>query len=207
MKAVDVSIEINKRIPVCAGLGGGSADAAAVLHGLNAALGIGLKADKLARLGAELGADVPFCVLGGTYLASGRGDELQKLAPLPDCGFVICKPRVSLSTGEMFSRIRCTEIKMRPDTTNMISALEQGDLLGVAARVYNVFEDFLPAGAAEDIIGIKAALIENGALGAAMSGSGSAVFGIFRAEEDARKAAERLKETWHDVFVAAPVRN
>lgn len=198
-------IEIQKRVPVCAGLAGGSADAAAVLRALNERAGRPLTTEALARVGEAVGSDVPYCVLGGTALAEGRGEILTPLPPLPRCFFVLCKPPFPISTPQLFSRVNCQKLRRHPDTEGLIQALEAGDLGGVARRMYNVFEDVLSPRQEAVIGGIKGALIGWGALGAVMSGSGPTVLGIFDREEAARQAAQSLKMEFSDVFLAQSV--
>ena len=199
-----VDVTIQKHIPVCAGLAGGSADAAAVLTAMNRLTGAGLSPAELAKIGEKVGSDVPFCVLGGTALAEGRGEVLTPLAPLPPCHIVICKPPFSISTPQLFGRVKVKKIVRRPDTAGVIAALEAGDLAGVARRMYNVFEDVLEPRRLSEINDIKAVLIDCGALGASMSGSGPSVFGLFDREGRAQTALERLKESYRDVFLCAP---
>ena len=199
-----VDVTIQKHIPVCAGLAGGSADAAAVLTAMNRLTGAGLSAAQLAKIGEKVGSDVPFCVLGGTALAEGGGAALTPLAPLPPCHIVVCKPPFSVSTPQLFGRVKVKKIVRRPDTAGVIAALEAGDLAGVARRMYNVFEDVLEPRRLSEINDIKAVLIDCGALGASMSGSGPSVFGLFDREDRAQAALERLKESYRDVFLCAP---
>ena len=200
----EVDVSIQKHIPVCAGLAGGSADAAAVLRAMNALTGAGLSLARLAEIGARVGSDVPFCVLGGAALAEGRGERLTPLPCLPLCHIVICKPPFSVSTPQLFSRVNVRKIVRRPDTAGVIAALNAGDLTGVARRMYNVFEDVLDRRRYGEIASIKAALIDCGALGASMSGSGPSVFGLFPRLEDAQAAQERLPGSYRDVFLCAP---
>ena len=199
---VDVSIQ--KRVPVCAGLAGGSADAAAVLRAMNRLTSAGLSSVELAKIGERVGSDVPFCVLGGTALAEGRGERLTPLSPLPPCSIVICTPHISISTPHLFGRVNVRKIVRRPDTSGVIAALDAGDLAGVARRMYNVFEDVLEPRRAVEIGEIKAALIDCGALGASMSGSGPSVFGLFHREDLAQEALERLRSSYRDVFLCGP---
>ena len=201
---VEVDVDIRKHIPVCGGLAGGSADAAAVLRAMDRLTGAGLSRMRLAEIGARAGSDVPFCVLGGTALAEGRGERLTPLPPLPPCHIVICKPPFSVSTPQLFARVNVRRIVRRPDTAGVLAALDAGDLAGVARRMYNVFEDVLEPRRYREIAAIKAALIDCGALGASMSGSGPSVFGLFETEAGARTAFDRLRETWRDVFLCAP---
>ena len=204
-RTLDLSIDIHKRIPVCAGMAGGSSDAAAVLRALNEATGAGLPPQELARLGAQVGSDVPYCVLGGTALAEGKGERLTPLPPLPDCQIVICKPAFSISTPELFGLLRGVKLRCRPDTEGVLAALEAGDLIGVSRRMYNVFEDVLPTRQAKTVQEIKHILISNGALGACMSGTGPTVFGLFREADQAQAAQADLKRQYRDVFFCKPV--
>ena len=200
----EVDVEIRKLIPVCGGLAGGSADAAAVLRAMNQLTGAGLTRSQLAELGTRVGSDVPFCVLGGTALAEGRGERLTPLPSLPLCRIVICKPPFSVSTPQLFGRVNVRKIVRRPDTVGVLAALDAGDLAGVARRMYNVFEDVLEPRRYREISSIKAELIDCGALGASMSGSGPSVFGLFERETDAQAACNRLRESYRDVFLCAP---
>ena len=200
----EVDVDIHKLIPVCGGLAGGSADAAAVLRAMNQLTGAGLSLERLAEIGARAGSDVPFCVLGGTALAEGRGELLTPLAPLPPCHIVICKPPFSVSTPQLFGRVNVRRIVRRPDTAGVLAALDAGDLPGVARRMYNVFEDVLEPRRYREIASVKAVLIDCGALGASMSGSGPSVFGLFDREADAQSAYDRLRESYRDVFLCSP---
>lgn len=200
----EVDVSIRKHIPVCAGLAGGSADAAAVLVAMNELSGAGLSPEELARIGERVGSDVPFCVAGGTALAEGRGERLTPLPPLPPCHIVICKPPFSISTPQLFSRVNVRRIVRRPDTAGMTAALEAGDLAGVARRMYNVFEDVLEPRRLAAIREIEGVLIDCGALGASMSGSGPSVFGVFPSERQAQEAKAQLEESWRDVFLCGP---
>ena len=200
----EVDVDIQKRVPVCAGLAGGSADAAAVLRAMNRLSGAGLSPARLAEIGARAGSDVPFCVLGGTALAEGRGERLTPLPPQPPCRIVICKPPFSVSTPQLFGRVNVRKIVRRPDTAGVVAALEAGDLAGVARRMYNVFEDVMEPRRYAEISSIKAELIDCGALGASMSGSGPSVFGLFDSEAAAREALARLRDSYRDVFLCGP---
>lgn len=196
------NISITKRIPVCAGMGGGSSDGAAVLRALNSLCEKPLNRSELEELGSLLGSDIPFCVAGGTALASGRGEILTDLSPFPDCCFVIAKPAFSISTPELFSKIDLTALKYHPDTQGIVSSLEQNDLSGICRRMFNVFEDVLPQ-KPNDIAFIKNTLMDFGALSAIMTGTGSAVFGIFNNEEKAKSAVMLLSHKYRDVFLAS----
>ena len=196
-------IVLNKRIPVCAGMGGGSSDGAAVLRALNRLTEKSLTCAQLEALGAGLGADIPFCVAGGTALAEGKGEILTALPALPDCYIVIAKPRFCISTPELFSKIDLSSVKYHPDTPGILAALREHSLEGVSRRLYNVFETALPAKAA-DIPAIKAILLDAGALGTAMTGTGSAVFGVFNAAEQANAARATLALRYSEVFLVVP---
>ena len=200
----DTYIQLKKRIPVCAGMGGGSADGAAVLRGLNSMFSAGLDGQTLRKLAESVGSDVPFCIEGGTCLAKGRGEILTQLKALPECSIVVCKPAVSISTPQLFSRIKCSKIKFRPDTKGLIQALEDGSLDAVSKRMFNVFEAVIPNNAGE-IFEIKETLLDYRALGAVMTGTGSAVFGVFDCSEHARNAYEFLSERYADCYLARPV--
>ena len=196
-------ISIFKRVPVCAGMGGGSSDGAAVLRALNALMGWPFSREELESMGAALGSDIPFCIAGGTSLAEARGDALSELPPFPACRFVIVKPKFSVSTPELFSKIDLVSVKYHPDTQGLVSSLNSSDLKGVCRRMYNVFEDVLPQ-KPDDIQKIKGFLLDLGALGAVMTGTGSAVYGIFDNDEKAQQACSRLSERYKEVFIAEP---
>jgi len=202
---VDIGADINiiKRIPVCAGMGGGSSDGAAVLRALNALMGKPFSRFELEELGASLGSDIPFCVAGGTSLAEGRGEILSDLPSFPHCHFVIVKPKFSVSTPELFSKIDLMAVKFHPDTHGILSSIKRGSLKGVCLRLYNVFEDVLPANP-NDIQTIKHTLLDCGALGAVMTGTGSAVFGVFDDNVKARFAQGTLSKLYKEVFLAEP---
>ena len=201
----DLDIRIEKRIPVCAGMAGGSSDAAAVLRALNQRAGAPFSPKELARLGERVGSDVPYCVLGGTALAEGRGEVLTPLAPLPRCWVVACKPDFPISTPELFAQADRVKLRRRPDTAGLVAALEAGDLGGVARRMYNVFEDVLPARLYTRVAEIKNILIQCGALGANMSGSGPTAFGLFDRLEAAQEARSCLTQRYRDTFLCETV--
>ena len=197
----ELSIRIEKRLPVCAGMAGGSSDAAAVLRGLNDLLDTGLDLEELAAIGGTVGSDVPYCVKGGTALATGRGEVLEPLPPLPHCHIVIAKPPFPVSTPELFQRIDGRKLRCRPDTAGVLRALEAGDLQGVARRLYNVFEDVLPPQRRKQVEELKQALLRAGALGACMTGTGPAVFGLFEDGESAGAAWEEIRTNCTDTFL------
>ena len=196
-------IRLQKTIPVCAGMGGGSSDGAAVLRGLRRMYAPELPWAELERIGALAGSDVPFCVRGGTSLAEGRGERLTALPPLPPCHLVICKPDFSISTPKLFQAVQTRELHCRPDTRGMVEALERGDLAGTAHRFFNVFEELLPQ-RFQAVREIKGILLDLGALGTAMTGSGPTVFGAFDREPAARDAAEVLCRRWRQTFLTRP---
>ena len=200
-----LSIRLDKSIPVCAGTAGGSADAAAVLRGLNELLGLHLPQTRLEEIGALVGSDVPYCVGGGTVLAEGRGEILTPLPPLPHCHVVLCKPAFSISTPELFKALDGCRIRRRPDTAGLIGALAAGDLPGVARRMYNVFEDVLPQRRYQEICAIKNSLIQHGALGASMSGTGPTVFGLFDRAEAAAEAYAALEPMYRETFLVETI--
>lgn len=204
-KKLAVDIELEKRIPVCAGMGGGSSDAAAVLRALNDLTGAGLSPVELAGVGEAVGSDVPYCVLGGTALAEGRGEKLTPLPPLPSCTVVVCKPPFPISTPELFRAISGRKLRRRPDTAGLLDALSNRDLTGTARRMYNVFEDVLSPRQERTVAELKARLIARGALGACMSGTGPTVFGLFDGPAAAERAARDLRADFEDVFLTRPV--
>lgn len=200
-----LTIEIEKHIPVCAGTAGGSSDAAAVLRYLSRETGAGLSDQALRDIAAQVGSDVPYCLRGGTVLAEGRGEKLTALKPLPGCWFVLCKPPFSISTPALFAQVDRHRLRRRPDTKGVLAALEAGDLAGVARRLYNVFEDVLEPRQARTVAEIKNRLINAGALGAVMTGTGSTVYGLFDSEAAAQEALAELKESYADVFLCRNV--
>lgn len=199
-----LEIRITKRIPSGAGMGGGSADAAAVLRALNKHYGDPLSIFALAELGAEVGSDVPFCVLCGTAMVEGRGEKLRKLPDIPDCIFVVCKPDFSVSTPELYQKIDEVEIPKHPDNRAMESALLAGDLGKVAEQVYNVFDSVVTQDHLE-LNYIKSIFNSYGALNMQMTGSGSAVFGIMASFEHAAVVCNMLRENYPQIYIAKPV--
>ena len=199
-----LSIRILKRIPPQAGLGGGSADAAAVLRALNRHYGNPLSILALAELGAQVGSDVPFCVLCGTAMVEGRGERLRKLPDIPDCFFVVCKPDFSVSTPELYQKLDSVAIAHRPDHQAMESALLAGDLQKVAGNIWNVFDPVVTQEHLE-LNYIKSILNSYGAIAYQMTGSGSAVFGIVTEFEHAAVICNMLKDNYPQVYIAKPV--
>ena len=199
-----IEIRITKRIPSEAGMGGGSADAAAVLRALNRHYGEPLSIGALAELGAQVGSDVPFCVICGTAMVEGRGERLRKLPDMPDCIFVICKPDFSVSTPELYRKLDETTIGKRPDNRAMESALLAGDLEKVCQNVFNVFDPVVTA-EHNELNYIKSLLHQYGAAAYQMTGSGSAVFAVVTEFEYAAVICNMLKENYPQVFIAKPV--
>nr|WP_297173534.1 4-(cytidine 5'-diphospho)-2-C-methyl-D-erythritol kinase [uncultured Agathobaculum sp.] len=197
-------IYIEKRIPIAAGLAGGSSDAAAVLRALDTLHETGLTDDELCAIGLKLGADVPYCLRGGTMLAEGIGEQLTALAPMPHCWVVLCKPPFAVSTGEAYREMDAIDIKDRPDTNGIIRALEKGDYSGVCRRLSNVMELAI-ATKRRQIGEIRAFLTENGADGTLMSGSGPTVYGLFADEGRAKTAAKMLSRRFADTFFTETV--
>lgn len=199
-----ITIRITKRIPAQAGLGGGSADAGAVLRALNKHYKKPFSILALAELGGSVGSDVPFCTLCGTAMAEGRGERLRKLPDMPDCIFVVVKPEFSASTPELYRKLDENEIAKHPDHQAMESALLAGDLLKIAQNVYNVFDPVVTQDHLE-LNYIKSIFNSYGAIGYQMTGSGSAVFGIVSDFEVAAVICNMLKDNYQNVYIAKPI--
>ncbi len=198
-----VTITLQKRIPAQAGLGGGSSDAAAVLRALRTLYAPDMTDTQLEEMAARLGSDVPFFIRGGTALATGRGEKLAALPDMPPCWLVIVKPEESHSTAAMYAAIDSAPQRVSGDSRTVREGLEKGDLSAIAAGLGNDFQQVLPEGSA--VSAIVAALRRQGALNAQMTGSGSAVFGLFCRQEDAEAAAKALKETYPRTFCVSKV--
>ena len=199
-----LAIRITKRIPSEAGLGGGSADAAAVLRALNRHYDSPLSIMALAELGSQVGSDVPFCVLCGTAMVEGRGERLRKLPDMPDCCFVVCKPPFASSTPELYRKIDEEPIGKRPDHQAMESALYAGDLGKVAENLWNVFDPVVTKEHLE-LNYIKSIFNSYGSLNQQMTGSGSAVFAIVPDFEFAAVICNMLKDNYPEVYIAKPI--
>lgn len=199
-----LEIRITKRIPMEAGLGGGSADAAAVLRALNRHYGNPLSIMALAELGSLVGSDVPFCTLCGTAMVEGRGERLRKLPDIPDCCFVICKPDFSSSTPELYRKLDEVPIGIRPNNQAMESAILAGDLGRIAENVCNVFDPVVTKEHLE-LNYIKSIFNTYGSMAQQMTGSGSAVFAIVPDFEFAAVICNMLRENYPQVFIAKPV--
>lgn len=189
-----LKIRLEKHIPVAAGMAGGSSDAAAVMVGVNRLFRLGLSKKELMERGVKIGADVPYCILRGTALAEGIGEQLTPLTPAPDCHVLIAKPPISVSTKFVYENLHLDQLETHPDIDGIRSAIEAGDLHGMVARMGNVLETVtIPA--YPQIGQISSLMKENGALGAMMSGSGPTVFGIYDDERKAMAAKEVLKKS------------
>jgi 4-diphosphocytidyl-2-C-methyl-D-erythritol kinase len=200
-----LSINLQKFIPVAAGLAGGSTDAAAVLIGTNKLFHLGLSLEELMVRGKKLGADVPYCLLGGTALAEGIGEVLTPLPDMPSCSILLAKPPVSVSTKEVYGALRADEIEVHPDIDGMVEALKAGDLRGVCDRCANVLEDVTAP--SRPIIGeMERDMKKMGALCSIMSGSGPTVFGIFDDESAARKCRNHMRDKYSGsrIFLTRP---
>ena len=198
-------ILLEKRIPMQAGMAGGSADGAAVLQALRSLYAPEMSRQELERIGLQVGSDVPFCVRGGTALAEGRGEVLTDLPPLPACAIVVCKPEFGLSTPALFGRVRVEKLGRRPDHDAMKQALAAGNLGAVARQMGNVFEEVLTAEESREIAYLKDVMLRCGALNAVMTGSGPTVFGLFAQKEQAERAAQTLRSRYAQLFLTTPV--
>lgn len=197
-----VKITLEKHIPSMAGMAGGSADCAAALIGVDLLFGLDTPREKLLKMACSLGADVPFCVLGGSKICEGIGEKMTQLPKMPECKIVVVKPSVSVSTPWAFARFDSISSPKKGDFNGMVSAFERGDLGGIGSRLFNALEY------AADLPQIKKAkedLLKHGACGALMTGSGSAVYGIFEDGGTAEKCADTLKELYPFCEVCAPV--
>ncbi|MCI6689802.1 MAG: 4-(cytidine 5'-diphospho)-2-C-methyl-D-erythritol kinase [Clostridiaceae bacterium] len=189
-----VSIQLKKRIPVAAGMAGGSSDGAAVLWGINQMYGLGLSMQALMERGVRLGADVPYCIQRGTALAEGIGEKLSVLPPMPKCTILIAKPGISVSTKFVYENLHANDLKpeQHPDVDSMIEAMRQKDLGLLCSRMGNVLETVtIPAYPV--INEIKRTMMDNGAIGSMMSGSGPTVFGIFDSPAAAKQAMKAVR--------------
>ena len=198
-KGIEISIE--KNIPVAAGMAGGSSNAAAVLVGLNKLWNLGLSENELKDIGLKLGADVPFCITGGSALAEGIGEKLTNIKGLPeDLNILVCKPNIFVSTKEVYQSLNMDKVKRRPQNKELIDALQKEDVKFISENMVNVLEEvtsfkYSEIGQIEDI------MIKNKALGSMMSGSGPTVFGLFDNKDCAIKAKEDLQAKYNQVYL------
>lgn len=201
-----VKADLEKRIPVAAGMAGGSTDCAAALIGVNRLFELGLSLERLMELGAKLGADVPYCIMGGTALAEGIGEILTPLKPIPQCYILIAKPGISVSTRFVYENLEVDKLVYHPDIDGMMERIERGDLTGVTDRLSNVLETVTEK-KYPIITKIKNAMKEAGAMNSLMSGSGPTVFGIYADKETAMKGLAKVREIElvRDSFVVEPI--
>lgn len=193
-------ILIHKNIPIAAGLAGGSGNAAAVLCALDLLYNTHLPEDKLSEMGLRLGADVPYCITGGTQLAEGIGEKLTPLAPIKGVPVLLVKPNVNISTASIYNKIDSEENLVHPDTDGMLSAIENGDVNEISKKLSNLMETVTSADCPE-ILSIKEKMLELGAIGSAMSGSGPTVFGIFPDMQTAKVACDAFSKEYDEVFM------
>lgn len=190
--AQGVFIDLQKFIPVAAGMAGGSSDAAAVLYGVNRMFQLNLSKRQLMERGVKIGADVPYCIMRGTVLAEGIGEKLTPLPPMPSCKVVVAKPQISVSTKFVYENLKLGEVAAHPDIDILLAGIREGDLHKVAANMGNVLETVtIPHYPV--IAQIREEMMRLGALNAMMSGSGPTVFGLFEDEEKARYAYEKMR--------------
>lgn len=210
-RRIGADIDIDKRIPMAAGLAGGSADAAAVLKGINELCGNPLSIDTLCKIGAGLGADVPFCIVGGCRFADGKGDMLHPFPSMPDCVLVVACGGEGVSTPMAYGMLDSLYNKFASEKDytprrldELKAAVESGDITKISKATYNIFEapilSVRPVAAA-----IKQAMLDSGAIGAMMSGSGPSVFGIFKSEADAATACDGIRSLGVVPHVCRPV--
>ncbi len=189
-----IAVNLQKHIPIAAGLAGGSTDAAAVLYGMNKLFGLRLKHTKLMELGVSIGADVPYCLMRGTALAEGIGEKLRSLPPMPKCPVLIAKPGISVSTKFVYENLKLDRDTVHPDIAAQIAAIRRKDLQAVAEHMGNILETVTEV--QFPVIGeIKRCMTEHGAIGAMMSGSGPTVFGLFADGAAAKAAFEAVRRS------------
>ncbi|WP_034670919.1 4-(cytidine 5'-diphospho)-2-C-methyl-D-erythritol kinase [Ectobacillus panaciterrae] len=193
-----VSIVIEKTIPVAAGLAGGSSDAAATLRGLNKLWKLGLSAEELAKIGAEIGSDVSFCVYGGTAIATGRGEQIEHIPAPPPCWVILAKPQIGVSTADVYRNLKADHVA-HPDVDKMIQSIEQGDYEGICSSVGNVLEE-VTFSMHPEVEHIKEQMKRFGADAVLMSGSGPTVFGIVRHDSRMHRIYNGLKGFCEQVY-------
>ncbi|MBQ8133387.1 MAG: 4-(cytidine 5'-diphospho)-2-C-methyl-D-erythritol kinase [Clostridia bacterium] len=198
----EVTIKIKKRIPSGAGMAGGSTDAAAVIFALNSLLKAGLSVQEMAEIGEEVGADVPFCIYGGTMSASGIGTILSPLPDMPDCHILVVKPEIKISTKEAYDKSDSIGYDNVRSADRLINSVCNGSVKGIADELYNKFEEVMNVDETEKI---KDKMKSFGALGAVMTGSGSAVYGIFDNKDDAEDCENVLKDSYDNLYLLHPV--
>ncbi|GFO86347.1 MULTISPECIES: 4-(cytidine 5'-diphospho)-2-C-methyl-D-erythritol kinase [Anaerostipes] len=201
-----VAVDLKKRIPVAAGMAGGSSNCAAAIKGMSQLFGLDLSIEEMCEIGVSLGADVPYCIWGKTALAEGIGEKLTRLSPMPDCWILIAKPGISVSTAFAYKNLKLDQLEKHPDIDGMIRDLENQDLDGICSKLENVLETVtIPKHPV--IRDLKEHLLEHGAEGALMSGSGPTVFGIYKEKHTARRALESLRgiQDVKQAYVVRPV--
>lgn len=204
IKNKGIKIHLEKRIPFEAGMAGGSADGAAVIAALNDIYETNLSQQELCRIGLKVGADVPFCLTGGTCLAQNVGEILSPLPALDECYIVLAKPERGVSTKEAFAAFDTANNIRHLDTCGMLYAASQGDLYEICKRTKNVFEQLIEV---PERVPVKSTLNRHGALAACMSGSGPTVYGIFDDESKAQSAASALKSIVKNIYITKPVKS
>lgn len=190
-----IEIHLKKAIPVAAGMAGGSTDAAATMLAMNRMFELEQSKEKLMELALRLGADIPFCILGGTALAEGIGEKLTPLPPPPQASLLVAKPPIMVSTKWVYETLRVDRLMHHPDIDGMVAALKAGNLSGITQRMENVMENVTQT-KYPIIADIKKLMLEKGAMSALMSGSGPSIFGVFEEEKQAREACEHLRKNW-----------
>ena len=201
-----IEATLSKRIPVAAGMAGGSTDAAAAFKGMNQLFSLGLSEQELCERAVKLGADIPYCIMGGTALSEGIGEKLTPLPKLPDCCILIAKPPINVSTGFVYGNLKVQELPSHPDIDGMVQAIYDKNLSGVIERVGNVLET-VTVPAYPIITEIKELMVKHGAEASLMSGSGPTVFGIFTNEESAAQAGEVIRSAGlsNQIYVTRPI--
>lgn len=200
-----IRIELNKKIPVCAGMAGGSTDAAAALVGMNQLFHLKLSEKQLMEYGVKLGADVPYCIMRGTALSEGIGEKLSRVVSIPDCYILIAKPNINVSTKFVYENLNLSALESHPDIDLLLRAIEQGDLYTLASNLGNVLEtvtiERYPV-----IEQVKQSMVARGAIGALMSGSGPTVFGIFDSEAKVKDAYREVRKilSVRQVYITEP---
>lgn len=189
-----LDIHLEKRIPIAAGMAGGSTDAAATLVGINELLNLGLTIEELKIIGVTIGADVPYCIEGGTQLSEGIGEILTKLKPAPQCFVLIAKPHIGVSTKYVYENLHVDKIVIHPDIDGMLDGIERSDIFDIADNMENILEN-VTENKYPVIKMLKDMMLEEGALNSLMSGSGPTVFGLFQSEEMANRALEKVQAT------------
>lgn len=195
-----VYIHLDKKIPVAAGLAGGSSDAAATLRGLNRLWGLDIPESELCTLGAELGSDVPFCVTGGTAVARGRGEKLERIENPPQCWVVLAKPPINVSTADVYGKLRASELKNHPSTEGMLRAISKGSFTGICENLGNVLET-VTLKLHPEVMQLKESMHRLGADGVLMSGSGPTVFGLVNKEAKVSRIYNGLRGFCKEVYV------